>query len=176
MKRTAILAAVAMFALSAGFAQAADKVTLQLKWVTQAQFAGYYVAADQGFYAEEDLEVEIKAGGPDIAPPQVLYTSDGVLLEMLAHFSRASRSFRRQLVDYIRDIRADPAYRVVPHQPALMEAALDLYAGEFADSSFSLQDCVAVVIMREYGITSILTADQEFARAGFTPLLRRYLD
>ena len=72
MKRTAILAAVAMFALSAGFAQAADKVTLQLKWVTQAQFAGYYVAADQGFYAEEDLEVEIKAGGPDIAPPQVL--------------------------------------------------------------------------------------------------------
>ena len=72
MKRTAILAAIAMFALSAGFAQAADKVTLQLKWVTQAQFAGYYVAADQGFYAEEDLEVEIKAGGPDIAPPQVL--------------------------------------------------------------------------------------------------------
>ena len=116
------------------------------------------------------------AASRQIAPPQVLYTSDGVLLEMLAHFSRASRSFRRQLVAYIREIRADPAYRVVPHQPALMEAALDLYAGEFADSSFSLQDCVAVVIMREYGITSILTADQEFARAGFTPLLRRYLD
>ncbi len=72
MKRTAIFAAAAMFALSAGLAQAADKVTLQLKWVTQAQFAGYYVAADKGFYAEEGLEVEIKAGGPDIAPPQVL--------------------------------------------------------------------------------------------------------
>ena len=71
MKRTALLAAAA-FALSAGLAQAADKVTLQLKWVTQAQFAGYYVAADKGFYAEEGLEVEIKAGGPDIAPPQVL--------------------------------------------------------------------------------------------------------
>ncbi|MYE59316.1 MAG: ABC transporter substrate-binding protein [Alphaproteobacteria bacterium] len=72
MRRTAIFAAAAMFALSAGLAQAADKVTLQLKWVTQAQFAGYYVAADKGFYAEEGLEVEIKAGGPDIAPPQVL--------------------------------------------------------------------------------------------------------
>ena len=71
MKRTALFAAAA-FALSAGLAQAADKVTLQLKWVTQAQFAGYYVAADKGFYAEEGLEVEIKAGGPDIAPPQVL--------------------------------------------------------------------------------------------------------
>ena len=72
MRRTAIFAAAAAFALSAGLAEAADKVTLQLKWVTQAQFAGYYVAADKGFYAEEGLEVEIKAGGPDIAPPQVL--------------------------------------------------------------------------------------------------------
>ena len=72
MRRTTIFTAAAMLALSAGLAQAADKVTLQLKWVTQAQFAGYYVAADKGFYAEEGLEVEIKAGGPDIAPPQVL--------------------------------------------------------------------------------------------------------
>lgn len=53
-------------------AQAADDVTLQLKWVTQAQFAGYYVALDKGFYGEEDLNVTIKPGGPDIAPTQVL--------------------------------------------------------------------------------------------------------
>jgi NitT/TauT family transport system substrate-binding protein len=59
-------------ALSSAAANAADKVTLQLKWVTQAQFAGYYVAADKGFYEEEDLDVTIKPGGPDIAPAQVL--------------------------------------------------------------------------------------------------------
>lgn len=53
-------------------AQAAEKVTLQLKWVTQAQFAGYYVAKDKGFYEAEGLDVEIKPGGPDIAPAQVL--------------------------------------------------------------------------------------------------------
>ena len=53
-------------------AQAADDVTLQLKWVTQAQFAGYYVALENGFYEEEDLNVTIKPGGPDIAPPQVV--------------------------------------------------------------------------------------------------------
>jgi len=58
--------------LMATTAMAADKVTLQLKWVTQAQFAGYYVAADKGFYKEEGLDVEIKPGGPDIAPPQVI--------------------------------------------------------------------------------------------------------
>ncbi|MGR3637512.1 MAG: ABC transporter substrate-binding protein [Shimia sp.] len=58
--------------LAAGVAQAADDVTLQLKWVTQAQFAGYYVAQDQGFYEAEGLNVTIKPGGPDIAPAQVI--------------------------------------------------------------------------------------------------------
>src|SRR6187431_1591675 len=63
-------------ALAAGFgvgqALAADPVTLQLKWVTQAQFGGYYVAKDKGFYEAEGLDVEIKPGGPDIAPEQVI--------------------------------------------------------------------------------------------------------
>ncbi|MGE0503080.1 MAG: ABC transporter substrate-binding protein [Rhizobiaceae bacterium] len=53
-------------------AYAADKVTLQLKWVTQSQFAGYYVAKEKGFYTEENLDVDIKPGGPDIAPEQVI--------------------------------------------------------------------------------------------------------
>jgi NitT/TauT family transport system substrate-binding protein len=67
-----LIAAAVAALLGAGAAHAADKVTLQLKWVTQAQFAGYYVAADKGFYEAEGLEVEIKPGGPDIAPPQVI--------------------------------------------------------------------------------------------------------
>ncbi|WP_304615901.1 ABC transporter substrate-binding protein [Paracoccus sp. (in: a-proteobacteria)] len=69
MKRLMISAAG--LALMAGAAQA-DDLTLQLKWVTQAQFAGYYVALDQGFYEEEGLNVTILPGGPDIAPTQVL--------------------------------------------------------------------------------------------------------
>jgi len=73
MKKTLALTlglATSLVAASAGFA--ADKLTLQLKWVTQAQFAGYYVAKDKGFYEEAGLDIEIKAGGPDIAPPQVI--------------------------------------------------------------------------------------------------------
>nr|WP_208995147.1 ABC transporter substrate-binding protein [Roseibium hamelinense] len=64
----------AAFALNifSGAALAVDELTLQLKWVTQGQFAGYYVAADKGFYEEEGLDVTIKPGGPDIAPPQVI--------------------------------------------------------------------------------------------------------
>ncbi len=56
----------------AGSAQAADDVTLQLKWVTQAQFAGYYVAQAKGYYEAEGLNVTILPGGPDVAPTQVI--------------------------------------------------------------------------------------------------------
>ena len=66
------LAALAISATAASVVQAADKLALQLQWVTQAQFAGYYVALDKGYYKDENLDVTIKPGGPDIAPPQVL--------------------------------------------------------------------------------------------------------
>ena len=64
--------AIAAFGMAASAAWSADEVTLQLKWVTQAQFAGYYVARDKGFYEEEGLDVTILPGGPDIAPTQVI--------------------------------------------------------------------------------------------------------
>ncbi len=72
MQRFTIAMAAAALSLSAASAQAAEEVTLQLKWVTQAQFAGYYVAQEKGFYEAQDLDVTINPGGPDIAPPQVI--------------------------------------------------------------------------------------------------------
>lgn len=73
MKKT--LAWMLALAPSIGFApsaSAADHLTLQLKWVTQAQFAGYYVAQAKGFYKDAGLDVTIKPGGPDINPSQVI--------------------------------------------------------------------------------------------------------
>src|SRR5437773_3519831 len=72
MKHSLALAAGLTLGLSLASAQAADTVTIQLKWVVQAQFAGYLVAKDKGFYKEAGLDVTIKPGGPDIAPPQVI--------------------------------------------------------------------------------------------------------
>ena len=71
MKKLISLIAI-MFTTIVSTAFAGDKVTIQLKWVTQAQIAGYYVAKDKGFYDAEGLDVTIKPGGPDIAPAQVL--------------------------------------------------------------------------------------------------------
>ena len=70
-----IMKKIVLVMLTAGLAfasHAADKVTIQLKWVTQAQFAGYYVAQEKGYYKAEGLDVTIKPGGPDISTPQVI--------------------------------------------------------------------------------------------------------
>jgi NitT/TauT family transport system substrate-binding protein len=72
MKKFAFAMGLACGVSLASGAYAADKVTIQLKWVTQAQFAGYYVAAAKGFYKDAGLDVTINPGGPDVAPPQVI--------------------------------------------------------------------------------------------------------
>ena len=71
MKKQVFAGAVAL-ALGGTQTFALDDLTLQLKWVTQAQFAGYYVALEKGYYEDEGLNVTIKPGGPDIAPTQVI--------------------------------------------------------------------------------------------------------
>jgi len=72
MRKLGLFTFAASLLAGAAASEAADPLTLQLKWVTQAQFAGYYVAKDKGFYDEVGLDVTIKAGGPDINPSQVI--------------------------------------------------------------------------------------------------------
>jgi NitT/TauT family transport system substrate-binding protein len=57
--------ALALATMTVRAADASDRMTLQLLWVTQAQFAGYYVAKDKGFYKDVNLDVTIKPSGPD---------------------------------------------------------------------------------------------------------------
>jgi NitT/TauT family transport system substrate-binding protein len=70
-----VVAAAVAAVLGIARAQAAPKltnVTIQLKWVPQAQFAGFYAAVAKGYYAKEGLNVTLKPGGPDITPEQVV--------------------------------------------------------------------------------------------------------
>ncbi len=70
-----LVALVAFATVACGQRQAAvdtAKVRVQLKWVTQAQFAGYYAAKEKGYYTQENLDVTIQPGGPDIVPEQVV--------------------------------------------------------------------------------------------------------
>jgi NitT/TauT family transport system substrate-binding protein len=74
----ALIALAACATLVVGTASASPrsekltKVTLQLKWVPQAQFAGYYAASLKGFYKAQGLDVTLKNGGPNIIPETVV--------------------------------------------------------------------------------------------------------
>lgn len=70
-----------------GDCETTDQVSLQLQWFIQAQFAGYFAAQDQGFYADQCLEVEIVEGGVDIVPQQQL--ADGQVDFALAWVPKA---------------------------------------------------------------------------------------
>ena len=72
MKKYLLAAAAATAMVVASSSAFAETVKLQLKWVTQAQFAGYYVAQSKGYYKDAGLDVTIMPGGPDINPQQVL--------------------------------------------------------------------------------------------------------
>jgi NitT/TauT family transport system substrate-binding protein len=74
MKKLGIIAcSIALMLFTVGAASAADKITLQLKWLPQAQFMGYYVAAAKGYYKDAGLEVTILPGGSDIIPEQQVF-------------------------------------------------------------------------------------------------------
>ena len=70
-----------------GDCESTDQVSLQLQWFIQAQFAGYFAAQDQGFYADQCLEVTIVEGGVDIVPQQQL--ADGAVDFALAWVPKA---------------------------------------------------------------------------------------
>src|SRR6185437_12213555 len=85
MKKLLSIAVIGAVLAGTVSAQAADKVTLELKWVTQAQFAGYYVAKAKGYYSDAGLDVTINPSGTDVTPVQTLAAGGAdVIIDWLA--------------------------------------------------------------------------------------------
>lgn len=57
-----------------GTARALEKTSIVLQWLPQAQFAGFLVARDKGFYTEAGLDLSIIFGGPDVLASHYLET------------------------------------------------------------------------------------------------------
>jgi NitT/TauT family transport system substrate-binding protein len=74
-------------------------VKLQLQWVTQAQFAGYFAAVDQGFYKDQCLDVTILEGAVDIVPQTVLANGDADFAIAWVPKALASREAGANIVD-----------------------------------------------------------------------------
>src|SRR6056297_729626 len=71
------LPALAALLVSASMSvQAAEQVSVRLKWFNQAQFAGFYVAKEKGFYEDAGLDVSIQPGGSDFPAIQMVAGGD----------------------------------------------------------------------------------------------------
>jgi predicted nucleic acid-binding protein len=126
----------------------------------------YYIALIFG----KDRAHERALAFDDTDPRLQIITSDGILLELLAHASSRGSYFRGVTLRVIDDLRADPRVVIVRMAPELSDAGLELYRRR-PDKAYSLVDCMSMVICQEQEIEEVLTHDHHFEQEGFTILL-----
>lgn len=94
-----------------------------------------------------------------------LVTHDGVLTEVLSYFSGHGRNARLEAARVVRDVVN--TMTAVPASRDLFIRGLHLYE-QRPDKEYSLVDCMSMTLMRERGITHVLTNDHHFRQEGFT--------
>ena len=99
-------------------------------------------------------------------------TAEGVLSEVLAFVTRLDAHFRRDAVALVEYLQAAENVVIISQTHDLFQRGFDLYARRTA-STLSLQDCISMIVMRDRGISDILTGDTEFRGFGYTLLLER---
>ncbi len=93
-----------------------------------------------------------------------------MLVEFLTYFSAHGVLIRGAASDYISVLKTDPLLTIVPQTPALFDAGLDLYRRR-PDKTYSMCDCMSMVVCTQHQITDVLTADRDFEQEGFKLLL-----
>jgi len=114
---------VSALALSSAPAFAQDALTLQLKWVTQAQFAGYLVAESKGFYDEENLDITILPGGPNVAPEQVIAGGGADIIVTWMAAGMAARESGVPLVNIAQPFKRSGLMMICPTETGIKTSA-----------------------------------------------------
>ncbi len=98
-------------------------------------------------------------------------TTDYIMAELLAFYSRYGAKRRREAAQTVRDLLDSRETEVVTVDQVLFRSGLDLYEAR-SDKHYSQVDCASMCLMRERGILEVLTNDRHFEQEGFVPLLR----
>ena len=122
----------------------------------------YLIALTDRFDANHALALRIEP----ITRGHALVTHDAVLTEYLTFFADAGSVTRQMAVRRVRAILEQPQWTVV-RASDLFLFAIDLYSRR-PDKEYSLVDCMSMTLMRERGITQVLTNDHHFRQEGFT--------
>ena len=92
------------------------------------------------------------------------------MLEVGACFSKSGSDVRKHVAKVLRTILSDPNIEVLPQKRSDTTSAIDLY-GRRLDKSYSLVDCMSMVLMRRLEIEEVLTTDRHFEQEKFTKLM-----
>ncbi len=97
-------------------------------------------------------------------------TSELVLVEVLNYFSAFRQDIKQSVVEAVLRLLVAGRVETVLHTHNAFLLGAELYAARL-DKGYSLTDCISMNIMRERGITDILTNDHHFTQEGFNILL-----
>lgn len=117
---------------------------------------------DQGHLAAQAMSESLQH--------DLIVTTHEVLSEVLTHFSGYGRTMRQSAATFVRRILADQTIVVHPQSDQSFRRGFDLYESR-PDKEYSLTDCISMEVMRQEGITEILTHDKHFTQEGFVVLL-----
>lgn len=127
---------------------------------------GYYIAVLLASDALHNRAVAFDAA----APAQRTVTTDAVLVEVLASFSKRGSDARLVAVELVDTLLADSRVTIVHQTAALFFSGVDPYRRRL-DKGYSLTDCMSMVVCRELAIADVLTHDRHFEQEGFAILL-----
>lgn len=155
-RKLRLAGAVAMCGMMMAFAgpstaKALEQVSVRLKWVAQAQFAGFYVAKEKGYYEEEGIDVTINPGGPNINGETLVATgSDDFALAGNMENLLAGRAKGLNITGIAMLLQTSPAAFVV-HDDSGIESMADL-RGKKVSTFFSGSHNVLFALLNELGI------------------------
>ncbi|MBW4443817.1 MAG: PIN domain-containing protein [Plectolyngbya sp. WJT66-NPBG17] len=101
--------------------------------------------------------------------PCKLITTDEVLVELLAFYSKSGTQLRQRASNLTRDILEGSDIEVIEQSHRSFLEGLALYENRL-DKGYSLTDCISMSTMRQLGITEVLTHDKHFTQEGFAVL------
>ncbi len=99
-----------------------------------------------------------------------LLTTEAVLIEVLNYFCGYGPELRLKVALIVEDLLHSHDVEVISHTRQMFWDGIALYRAR-EDKGYSLTDCISMHLMRERGITEILTHDHHFTQEGFTILL-----
>jgi predicted nucleic acid-binding protein len=114
----------------------------------------------------DDWHERVTAFNHTLQREDTLFTTDAVILEFLAAFSSAGSYLRQQAVAHVEAMLSNPYVHVVEVTRVRFLEGLALYKDR-PDKEYSLTDCLSMQVMRQEGLTEVLTNDHHFTQEGF---------